>query len=176
MTARRTALAAAILLLAGLAAGAATAQSATGSCDDPVRRQFDFWIGEWKVVSPDGSVAGTNVIEPILDGCVLRETWSGASGSAGSSFNFYNPRRKVWQQFWVWQNGTTLELEGSFADGKMSMEGESIAQDGSTVRNRLVWTDNPDATVRQHWEVSRDGGQTWQTAFDGLYRRVGPGP
>ena len=27
-----------------------------------------------------------------------------------------------------------------------------------------------DGTVRQHWETSGDGGATWATAFDGLYR------
>lgn len=65
-------------------------------------------------------------------------------GSAGSSFNFYNPQTDKWQQFWVWRNGTTLELEGAFADG----------------------------TVRQHWEISKDSGKAWATAFDGHYRRA----
>ncbi|MDX1501302.1 MAG: hypothetical protein R3325_02990 [Thermoanaerobaculia bacterium] len=159
------------VLLLALVAGGAAAQPAGGPCNDPLHRQFDFWVGEWEVTSPDGSVAGSNVIEPILDGCVLQETWSGAGGSAGSSFNFYNPQRGVWQQFWVWRNGVPLELEGAFADGRMTLEGESTGQDGSPVRNRVVWTDNPDGTVRQQWEVSRDGGATWTTAFDGLYRR-----
>jgi len=39
------------------------------------------------------------------------------------------------------------------------------------VRNRISWHDNSDGTVRQHWETSADAGKSWQTAFDGLYRK-----
>jgi hypothetical protein len=152
-----------------LAAGALAAQD-TPPCADEKSHEFDFWIGEWQVWSGDDS-AGTNSIQPILDGCVLQESWLGARGSAGSSFNFYNPQTGKWQQFWVWRRGTTLELSGGYAEGKMTLEGDSVGRDGETVRNRITWYDNEDQTVRQHWQVSKDNGKTWQTAFDGLYRR-----
>ena len=139
------------------------------SCSHENARQFDFWIGEWDVYS-EGDLAGTNSIRPILDGCVLQEDWSGARGSAGSSFNFYNPQSGKWQQFWVWRNGTTLELEGEYGDGKMVLEGVSVDREGNEVHNRITWYDNEDDTVRQHWETSNDG-KTWDTAFDGLYRK-----
>ena len=42
---------------------------------------------------------------------------------------------------------------------------------GKSTTERITWTPHPDGTVRQHWEQSTDGGQTWTTAFDGLYRR-----
>ena len=29
-------------------------------CTAPEHRQFDFWIGEWPVKTPDGKVAGAN--------------------------------------------------------------------------------------------------------------------
>lgn len=144
-------------------------------CPDPHSHQFDFWIGEWYVTA-NGQVAGTNSIQPILDGCVLQENWLGASGSAGSSFNFYNPQAEKWQQFWVWRNGTTLETEGGFSDGKMVLEGESIDRTGNPITNRITWYDNEDGTVRQHWQISTDGGATWQNAFDGLYTRKKPAP
>ena len=144
-----------------------SAQDAPG-CSDDKSHQFDFWIGEW-VVEAGGKVAGTNSIRPILDGCVLQENWRGAGGSAGSSFNFYNPQKSRWEQFWVWRNGTTLELEGEYSDGKMVLAGSSVDREGKPVENRITWYDNEDGTVRQHWEVSRDGAG-WQTAFDGLYR------
>jgi hypothetical protein len=142
----------------------------TPSCSDDKSHQFDFWIGEWEVES-GGELAGTNSIRPIVDGCVLQENWRGARGSAGTSLNFYNPHKEKWQQFWVWRNGTTLELEGSFSDGKMVLSGESVNREGKTVRNRITWYDNSDGTVRQHWEYSADGGSSWQTAFDGIYRK-----
>ena len=51
----------------------------------------------------------------------------------------------------------------------MILEGESRDQEGKAVWNRITWYDNPDGTVRQHWEYSADGGNSWQTAFDGTY-------
>jgi hypothetical protein len=139
-------------------------------CSDDKSHEFDFWIGNWEVTAGE-KLAGHNSIRPILDGCVLQETWSGAGGSAGSSFNFYDPQAKKWRQLWVWRNGTTLELEGDFADGKMTLEGVSLDQKGKKVRNRITWYDNPDDSVRQHWEVQSAGETTWKSAFDGTYRK-----
>ena len=151
-------------------ASPAAAQAAAGCSDADRSHEFDFWIGEWDVYSK-GELAGTNSIRPILDGCVLQEMWSGAQGSAGTSLNFYNPQDRRWQQVWVWRNGTTLNLAGSLVEGEMVLEGESVSREGAAIRNRITWTANPDGTVRQHWEVSRDEGESWQTAFDGLYKK-----
>ncbi len=35
--------------------------------------------------------------------------------------------------------------------------------------NRMTWTPLDNGYVRQHWEVTSDGGTTWSTAFDGEY-------
>lgn len=159
------------LVVAGL--GCAPALAADG-CPDPRSREFDFWLGEWDVTNREGGQpVGTNRIEPILDGCVLQETWRGSSGSAGSSLNFFDTQRQRWRQFWVWREGTTLELEGGFRDGRMVLEGES-AEGTTRLRNRITWSTNPDGTVRQVWEVSADGARTWRTEFDGLYRKRAP--
>ena len=148
----------------------AVAQVADPCSDLERAHEFDFWIGEWEVFS-DGKLAGTNSIRPILDGCVLQEMWSGAQGGAGSSLNFYNPRVDKWQQFWVWRNGTTLNLSGAFEEGRMVLQGDSVSQSGEAIRNRITWTPNADGTVRQLWEVSKDQGESWQSAFDGLYKK-----
>ena len=161
-----------VALTCGLLAVGSSALVAQGSppCADEKSRQFDFWIGEWEVFAGE-DLAGHNSIQPILDGCVLQESWRGSRGSAGSSFNFYNPRSGRWQQFWVWRNGTTLELEGQLEDGNMILSGTTVGEDGKTVHHRVAWYDNPEGTVRQWWETSNDGGATWETAFDGLYRK-----
>ncbi|MEZ5565660.1 MAG: hypothetical protein R3F24_09170 [Gammaproteobacteria bacterium] len=152
---------------------ASVAIGADRGCPDPHARDFNFWIGYWSVTNADGSLAGHNQIEPILDGCVLQETWAGVSGSAGTSLNFYDTSRREWRQFWVWREGTTLELAGRLVDGAMILQGDSL-EDGKPVRNRITWTDPPGDTVRQLWELSRDGGKTWNTLFDGTYRPARP--
>jgi hypothetical protein len=40
------------------------------------------------------------------------------------------------------------------------------------LKHRITWTPQPDGRVRQFWETSSDGGQTWNAAFDGLYVRA----
>jgi len=163
--------------LAALAfAGPAGAQSAParpivkpGPCDGFEFRQFDFWVGEWDVFTPDGQLAGTNKIERILGGCVIAESWSGSKGTDGRSFNVYSTADKKWHQSWVDSQGTRLELAGTFADGRMTLEGDSPAANGNSLRNRISWQKLPDGRVRQHWEVSVDGGEKWTDAFIGLY-------
>jgi hypothetical protein len=154
------------LLLALSLAVSATANAQPPPCSSPEHRQFDFWIGEWRVTTPDGKHAGDNRIERILDGCALHESWQGASGGRGFSYNAYDKDRKVWHQTWVDKQGNLLLLEGAFSNGRMVLQGTQ----GATL-NRITWTPNKDGTVRQHWETSTDQGKAWQTAFDGLYRR-----
>ena len=100
----------------------------------------------------------------------LLENWTSAAGGAGKSLNAYNPAKKLWQQFWVGADGTVLELTGGLdAKGAMVMTSENSPANPRL--SRITWTPNTDGSVRQLWEVSRDAGKTWQTAFDGLYRR-----
>jgi len=141
-------------------------------CDLPEHRQFDFWIGEWEVTNPDGTLAGVNIIEKVLDGCVLNESWTGASGAMrGHSYNIYSRAKGVWHQTWVDTTGNLLEIEGGIVDGKMVLEGDGIGQSGQPIRHRITWTPNDDGSVRQHWQVTADGGESWNDAFDGLYKK-----
>jgi hypothetical protein len=137
----------------------------------PEVRQFDFWVGDWEVTTPDGKVAGHNRIELILDGRALQENWNGNGGFTGTSLNIYDTTAKVWRQFWIDRTGGVLQLAGGFADGKMVLEGTSPAADGKTTIDRITWTPNVDGTVRQFWEQSSDNRETWTVVFDGRYRR-----
>ena len=53
----------------------------------------------------------------------------------------------------------------------MTLEGDTLDRQGNTVRNRITWTENPDGTVRQHWETRSEDSKEWTTSFDGLYRK-----
>ncbi len=159
--------AASSLLVAQEAAPAA----ASRACAAPEHRQFDFWIGEWEVTTPDGSPAGRNRIESILGGCALRESWSGAKGGSGNSYNAYDRATGRWHQTWVDNSGLVLRLDGAFAGGRMVLSGESRDTSGARVLNRITWQETAPGAVRQLWETSRDGGGTWSVVFDGRYRK-----
>jgi hypothetical protein len=142
-------------------------------CSAPEYRQFDFWIGHWDVFQPDGKRAGENLIEPILGGCALRETWQGNGGFAGTSLNAYDPTRRLWHQTWLDNQGGRLDLSGGLRGAAMVLESHEPHPDkpGVTLDQRIAWSVQPDASVRQLWETSEDGGKTWSVAFDGKYVR-----
>jgi hypothetical protein len=141
----------------------------------PEARQFDFWIGNWVVHGPDGSAAGRNRIESILGGAALRESWQGESGHAGTSLSGWDPDAGVWRQAWVDANGSWLLLEGGLAGDAMVLEGERPLESDKTkvARHRVSWSivEGDPSRLRQHWEVSEDGGASWGTVFDGRYTR-----
>ncbi len=138
-------------------------------CADPAHRQFDFWLGDWDVTTPDGKAAGHNRITQILGGCALREEWTGKSGTHGTSLNMFDAGARRWRQTWVDDGGTVLLLTGEFEGGKMVLEGDSPAAGGATVRQRITWTPQPGGKVRQLWDSSADGGKSWKVEFDGMY-------
>jgi hypothetical protein len=144
--------------------------ASAGACDASEHRQFDFWLGEWNVHTPDGKLAGVNSIKREYDSCVLHERYSTPRGYSGESLNMYDAGRKVWHQTWVDTSGALLLLEGGLRAGSMVLEGQSVDTSGLITKHRITWTPNPNGTVRQHWE-STDAKGKWITAFDGTYSR-----
>ena len=142
-------------------------------CDTPAHRAFDFWIGEWRVQTPEGKLAGINRIERKHEGCVLHERYATGRGYSGESLNIYDATRDRWHQTWVDSSGMLLLLEGGIRDGRMVLEGQTGAADDVT-RHRITWTPNADGSVRQFWE-SADATGTWKTTFDGTYTRGAAG-
>lgn len=163
-----------LLLLILFVASSLKAQNQPCPCCTGEARQFDFWLGNWKVYTPDGKLAGENKIIILQDSCVIQENWtSNASGFTGTSYNFYNPGTKKWQQLWLDNQGGNLQLEGHFNDGKMILKtNQLLNREGKMQIDRITWTPNKDGTVRQHWEATTDNGKTWTTVFDGLYKKV----
>jgi hypothetical protein len=138
-------------------------QQPPANCGDANHRQFDFWVGDWDVFSPDGKPAGRSHIESFANGCGIEENWTGAKGGVGRSLNTYDASDHQWHQFWVGTGGSVLHLTGNFANDVMTL------QNGGS---RIRWTRNADGTVRQVWDISSDGGQTWKVSFDGKYVRA----
>lgn len=173
--ARRAAVMAACCVAVGALTAAAMAQApaltSPTSCGAAEFHQFDFWLGDWQVLGPRQRLLGTNRIATILGGCALREEWTSADGRiVGTSYSAYDPKSQRWHQAWFDNAPSQLRLVGGLIGRNMVLEqrtagGASMPDDVQ----RITWAPLGDGRVRQHWERSRDGGQTWTTAFDGTY-------
>jgi hypothetical protein len=170
----------ALLLFA--AATAAIAQNTPSApppaCDAPEHRQFDFWLGEWEVWGgpEQDRVVGRNTIARVATGCALREHWVNAGGRDGHSLNVYDRDAKRWAQFWIGSDGGILRLEGGLQGEAMVMTGALPKAGGGTQRQRITWTPQSNGRAEQRWETSDDDGNTWQTAFVGMYRKASSPP
>lgn len=133
-------------------------------------RQFDFWLGDWEVFMPNGQKAGTNSVQLFSNGCGLLENWTSAVGNDGKSINFYDPGTAKWYQSWIGSGGGALRYEGTFKDGAMRFEGETVAGGKKTLQ-KLTFFKLDENTVRQLFEASTDEGKTWTVTFDGKYVR-----
>jgi hypothetical protein len=141
------------------------------ACASPAHRQFDFWLGDWDVSTPQGTSAGTNRVEPILDGCAVQEHWEASDGSKGTSLSSYDAMGHKWRQTYVDDTGQVLVLEGDFKDGKMVLQGEKAMGRQKGALQRISWQVVPGDKVRQRWDISQDDGKTWSVLFEGLYAK-----
>jgi hypothetical protein len=71
-----------------------------------------------------------------------------SNGTFGKSFNYYDPGRDHWRQIWIGDSGSFIEFTGEARDGGIFFTAE---------------TNNP-----------ADGGETWQSIWDGRYERKTP--
>lgn len=144
-------------------------------CSGPEFRQFDFWVGEWDVYHATAdTIVGTNHIKNILNGCVIEENWTGGNGNfQGKSFNTYNAVDSTWNQVWVDTSGNTYHFKGTYADQVMQLTGETVsARTGGKVMFDMSYTHDPEkGTVRQIWKASSNNGDSWNTIFDGVYKK-----
>lgn len=164
------------LLAAAFLLGASSLAAQQGcppGCTTPEFRQFDYWVGSWNVSdSAGGTPYGTNDVTLEENGCVVHEHWAGSRGGTGQSFNYFDPRTKIWQQDWVASNaGSSLHLIGHLEGNTMVLEADVPGPNGTTVHHKAMWIPEADGRVRQYWRSTTDGGRTWSVVFDGWYKK-----
>ncbi|MEM6337435.1 MAG: hypothetical protein AAF752_12770 [Bacteroidota bacterium] len=160
-----------LLLALPLMASAQQPQQPPPCASEPYRH-FDFWLGEWEVRSTaDSTLAGTNSIQAIENGCGVREVWSSAGGGSGQSLNYYDPVAEEWRQRWV-SGCCVIEIAGGWDGETMTLVGTVDYRNGTSFPFRGIWTPLETGQVRQLFEQSADDGETWQVWFDGLYTRA----
>jgi hypothetical protein len=140
-------------------------------CEDEMYAELDFWIGNWEVFyTRTGVLAGTNVVEKILDGCAIFEQWIGEDGYSGTSLTYIEPLSNTWSQLWIDNNaGSQFYWNGILENGAVRFDFEMLNEevDGRMLLIRLSATG-----VRHLKQISSDGGQNWQTLYDLTYIRV----
>jgi hypothetical protein len=164
-----------ILALLGAATQALGASAPTNSpagCNVPEYRQFDFWLGDWDTF--DAGDSSTSVarahVDLIAAGCAVHELYEQTDGLIGDSILSFDPVRKLWQQTWVTNRGSLMVIAGRFKDDVLTLEGTMHFRNGKSSLQRITWKAESGG-VRESSVVSKDGGKSWQPAFDVLFQR-----
>lgn len=165
------------LLAVPPAATSAAAQTTAMCSEDPAYGTLDFWMGDW-TVWVEGQRVGTNTIAKILADCAVEEHWEDARGSKGRSLFYYLSAEDEWRQVWVTENatipgGVKEKRQVEAPEGSVRFQGTVTRPDGVTYLDRTTLTPDAFGNVRQHIEISTDGGESWSTTFDAEYRRAG---
>jgi hypothetical protein len=165
---------------------AATPPPKPFDCTAPDYRQFDFWVGEWDVVTnpatqpanapppQPGRRPASNVVEKIEGGCVIKENWDDRVGGTGESFNLYDRVSQRWHQTWVDSTGSLHQYWGGLKDGNMVLVGEVPLPPGARFQGRrtirVSFIPMGDDKVRQFSEALNVDG-TWSVNYDLIYTR-----
>jgi hypothetical protein len=145
--------------------------------DFPEARQFDFWLGEWRVnnrfIQNDGTWQDDGFahvrIYSILDGKGVLEFWDGeirgGTPLRGFSLRYYDAEAQQWMLALNWpapNRPNFGRLEGAFRHGRGEFFTTSADTAGTETISRYSFSDvSPDA-LRWDDGYSRDGGLTWR--------------
>ena len=143
-------------------------------CSAAAYHQFDFWLGQWDITEA-GAPAGTNVVEPLLGGCAIRENYLDPDGgSVGTSLNSYDADTRLWRQTWVADYLVDYRLAGNLdASGTMVLTGERInALNGRLLIDTWKWTPVDASTMLQTGRVTVPATGRDEQFWNGEYHRV----
>jgi hypothetical protein len=144
----------------------------------PSARDFDFWMGRWKVRNRrlkarlEGSEEweefdATSVARPILGGLGNEDEFrtDHDGGFIGMSFRFFDPEKRRWSIYWA-DSRRSGELDppvfGTFSGDIGVFEGEDEFE-GRPIRVRFIWSGTRTRTPRWEQAFSADDGETWET-------------
>jgi hypothetical protein len=165
-----------ILLLLTQSLFAQANDQKTSKCDCAECHQFDFWIGKWKAEweNQDSTMSeGKNIVNSILDGCVIEENFIESPGMnfRGKSFSVYNHNHKIWQQTWVDTEGYYLLFTGGILNEKMILS-RTVETTKGNLTQRMVFYNIHKDSFDWNWESSTDGGKNWKLNWKIKYTRI----
>ena len=146
-------------------------KSSNCSCCNEYYDQFDFWLGEWDVFGPKGTLVGTNTIKKQYNNCLIQENWVSTGKNRGTSYNFYDKNNGLWNQIWIDNTGFVLKLKGNLIANSMILKSSLIEEEKGKFYNQISWTMNEDGTVTQLWEIYNEKNSKTDEAFRGIYKK-----
>jgi hypothetical protein len=161
-----------VLVLLSTATQLGAAPAPVSGCSAAEYRQLDFWLGDWDTFEP-GSAGPSEArahVDSILGGCAVHERYEQTDGLIGDSFLSYDAAQKRWQQTWVTNFGSLMVISGGFKDGVLTLEGEMHTRAGKVLQQKITWKAEGKG-VRESSVMSKDGGKTWEPAFDVLFQK-----
>jgi len=129
-------------------------------------RQFDFWIGDWELYI-DGNAVGEWSVQPELDGKVIRQT-----GPASMTVVVFEPNTQKWHMTWMSNQGHHDVLTGTLQGDKIVMM-QPVVREQEGAIGRWTMHDITANSFATDWELSMDGGKTWNMESAITHKRVG---
>ncbi|MBI4748107.1 MAG: fibronectin type III domain-containing protein [Acidobacteria bacterium] len=134
----------------------------------PEVRQFDFFIGKWKVTTGSATVV-SSVSTFGVGGIAMLETYNPGGEYQATSVTVYNSKTRKWTQNWLDSDGLLLELSGELQNGMMVLTGDYIGSQGQPTQARLTYFNISRTEFDQTFEISTDTGATWSRTYSAHY-------
>ena len=150
---------------------------------------FDFFIGEWDVLSrnrpsDEGNWYDTGLasdrVYPVVAGCGLVEHWRGDAGGEfllGFSLRAFNPQLGQWEVAILWPNSGEPRfgvLLGGFRHSRGEFYSGALTAEGDTTITRVTFSDVTPNSLRWQNGTSTNGGVTWTSNWIMEYNRREP--
>lgn len=139
---------------------------------------FDFWEGKWSATWQEGEKLGrgTNELTWIMGGKVLQENFQILEGQSkgfiGGSISVFQPQTNTWKQAWADNQGGYFDFTGAFDGDKRIFKTQPREVNGQTIVLRMVFCDISNDSFTWDWELSNDGGSTWNLNWRINYERI----
>jgi hypothetical protein len=152
-----------------------TAAASPCAADSNYQR-LAFWVGDWDVYDSTGAHYATQRVRAVLDACAITAEWTGPVGDKGLSLSAFDRRTGDWRQVYV-SNQVPSPSGVAVRRSDPSYRGPGIRfiplldpPAGDSARARMTIMPLSGRRALQQFEDSRDGGETWHTAFKAEHR------
>jgi hypothetical protein len=139
---------------------------------------FDFWVGEWTASWDEGNgieLLGTNTITKNLDNKIITEQFrikkGKNAGFKGTSISVFQPQTNTWKQAWADNQAGYYDFTGAFEGDKRMFQTASTSTNGDVIMQRMVFYDITRLSMTWDWELSKDGGESWQLSWRIFYKK-----